>query len=151
LCRWRRYREIERLALVEYCVLQVSQVGTGVQSEAFAEHRAGPAQGRKCIGLAAAAIQGKCQLRPSAFAQRVLSDERLQLDQRGTGAVEAQKSVGMILQRQLVGLGQPVDDGNRPHLIAETQERWSRPQRQRRLDELQRGSGVCGGESHPRL
>src|SRR5205823_10282668 len=63
------------------------------------------------IGLAAAAIQGRHQLRTKPLAERMPADELAQLSDEGIVAVQSQICVDAILERLQPQLLEPLDVG----------------------------------------
>ena len=84
--RWRGCRgwRIENQVVSENCLLEVVELGAGLDPELVDEDVAGVAVGLERVGLAAAAIQGEHQVRVQPLAPRVLGRELLKLtDQFG--------------------------------------------------------------------
>ena len=97
--------------------------------------------GRECVCLTAATVKSDHQLPAQSLAQRILSDQRLELAHQVAVAAERQIGVDAQLERDGTAFFQPGDLAPRERLVRDVRQRRSAPQR----ESLAQPSGRIGG------
>ena len=127
----RRLLEQERLVLAEDRGLELAELGARIDAELLDERLARGAVGGERVGLPSRAVEREHELRARALAQRLGSDERLEL--RDELGVAAERKIGLdpLLERDRAELLEPRDLGLGERLVEEVGERRAAPERER--------------------
>ena len=123
--------QVERRVVGEDRVVQVLQLGARLDPDLVDERVPRVAVGLERLRLAAGAIQREHPLGVQVLAQRIRSDERVELPDHVGVAALREIGVDRALRRTHAQLLEPADLGGRERLVGEVGERISVPERER--------------------
>lgn len=103
LANWRR----ERVVMGEDLSLEFAQLGAGLEAELVGQDVTDPLERSQAVRLSTAAVEGEHELRPEAFAQRVVVNEAFELGDGGVMAATREIGVDAVLHRREVQLFEP--------------------------------------------
>ncbi len=126
----------QALVLAEDRLLQLPQLGAGLQAELVEERLARGAVRLQRVRLAPRAVEREHQQSAEPFPERVLDDQRLELTEHLVVAAEPELGLDPVLGRREPQLVEPRDLALDERVVAEIRERLPTPERQRLLQEL---------------
>ena len=118
--------EVERWVLREDRCFEISQFGSGTETELFGENLARTVIRAKGVGLATRAIQRDHQLTVQPFSQAMLGNKSLKLDDESSVHTERQVRVDAIFQRGKPQLLQPRRLNRDEGRVTDVGQRWAR-------------------------
>ncbi len=127
----RRLRRGERRVLVEDLTLEPPQVLARLEAELLRERAASLLVGLQRLRLPTRAVEGEHQLPPGPFAQRMLDDERLELDDELLVASELEIGLDPLLLGGEAELVEARDLGLSEVRVSELRQRGAAPERER--------------------
>ena len=128
----------QALVLAEDRLLQLPQLGAGLQAELVEERLARGAVRLQRVRLAPRAVEREHQQAAQPFPERMLDDQRLQLTDHLVMAPEPELGLDPVLGRSEPQLVEPRDLALDERVVAEISESLPPPERQRLLQELGR-------------
>ena len=145
----RRLGRGERRVLVEDLTLEPPQVLARLEAELLRERAAALLVGLQRLRLPTRAVEGEHELAPGPFAQRVLADERLELDDELLVASELEIGFDPLLLGGEAELVEARDLGLREVRVSELRQCGAAPERERLAQLLRRELGLAARASAP--
>ena len=137
---WAR-RGLEGRILVEDRLLELLELGAGLEPELLVEGAAGIPVTLEGLGLAAGTVEGEHQLTAQPLACRMLCDQDVELTDQGAMAAERQVGLDSVFERVQAQLLEPADLVLGEGLVGEVRQRRPTPETQR-LPQGLRGAAV---------
>ena len=143
---FRRGPVVEPRVLTKDPVVELAQLGAGLDAELIRQHRAQLPVGAQRIRLATAPIEREQAVVPEPLAQRMRGGQRLELRDRLVVAAARELRLDPRFERAQPPLLEPRPFDAGELAIAEVGQRWPPPHSQRLIEQLHRADGVAAGD-----
>jgi hypothetical protein len=141
--------QFERVVLTQHGLLESLQRLARLQAELANQVVARVAIGRERVRLSSGAVEREHELAAKALAQRVASDESLELGDQQIVPAEREIRIDAVLERREPAFLEPLDIDARERLEGEIRERRPAPERQRLAQLVHGALGRAGRKRAP--